>query len=43
MAIQYMFRPVKLTPDQQVMARMIGNGEDIKGVDHRGFGKTWLV
>lgn len=43
MFIEYAFRPIKLTPDQHVMARMIGNGEDIKGVNHRGFGKTWLV
>ena len=40
--IQYAFK-IKLTKDQCVLARMIGNGVDVKGVNSRGYGKTWLV
>lgn len=41
-AIEDMFYPVKLTRDQHIIARAIGNCEDIKVVCSRGFGKTFL-
>lgn len=42
-AIEDMFPPIKLTRDQHVIARAIGNAVDIKMVQSRGSGKTWLV
>lgn len=41
--IEEQFKPIKLTRDQKIIARMIGNGDDIKVVCSRGFGKTWLT
>ena len=43
LAIEDMFPPIKLTRDQKVMARAIGNCIDIKCTCSRGFGKTWLA
>ena len=37
------FEPIKLTRDQHVIARQIGNCVDIKATCSRGFGKTWLA
>ena len=42
-AIEDMFPPIKLTRDQHVLARAFGNGNDIKMVQSRGSGKTWLT
>lgn len=42
-AIEQMFPPVRLTRDQHVIARSFGRGDDIKIVQSRGSGKTWLV
>lgn len=41
--IEDAFPPIKLTRDQHVIARMIGRGDDIKIVENRGAGKTWLL
>ncbi len=42
-AIEQMFAPIKLTRDQHVIAREFGLGDDVKIVQSRGSGKTWLV
>jgi hypothetical protein len=42
-AIEQIFAPIKLTRDQHVIARAFGRGHDIKIVQSRGAGKTWLV
>ncbi len=39
--IEDAFPPLHLTPEQHVIARMIGNCDDIKIVQSRGAGKTW--
>ena len=41
--IEDAFAPIKLTRDQHVIARQIGNCVDIKATCSRGFGKTWLA
>lgn len=42
-AIEDMFPPIKLTRDQHVIAREFGRCDDIKIVQSRGAGKTWLT
>lgn len=42
-AIEQMFAPIKLTRDQHVIAREFGRCDDVKIVQSRGSGKTWLV
>lgn len=42
-AIESMFPPIKLTMNQHVIAREIGNCVDNKIVESRGAGKTWLI
>lgn len=42
-AIEKMFAPIHLTRDQHVIAREFGNCDDVKIVQSRGSGKTWLV
>lgn len=42
-AIEDLFPPIRLTRDQHVIARAFGNGDDIKVVQSRGSGKTWLI
>ena len=42
-AIEQMFPPIRLTRDQHVIARAIGNATDAKIIQSRGSGKTWLV
>ena len=42
-AIEQLFPPIRLTRDQHVIARQIGNCVDIKATCSRGFGKTWLA
>ena len=42
-AIEDLFPPVRLTRDQHVIARAFGNGDDMKIVQSRGSGKTWLI
>ena len=37
------FAPIKLTRDQHVMMRQIGNCVDSKDTCSRGFGKTWIA
>ena len=41
--IEQCFAPIKLTRDQHVIARAFGRGNDVKIVQSRGSGKTWLV
>lgn len=41
--IEDAFYPVKQTRDQHVIARAFGNGDDVKIVQSRGSGKTWLT
>ena len=41
--IEDAFPPIKLTRDQHVLARAFGNGDDLKYVESRGSGKTWLI
>jgi len=41
--IEDAFAPIKLTRDQHVIARQIGNCVDVKATCSRGFGKTWLA
>lgn len=41
--IEDAFPPIKLTRDQHVMMREIGNCVDSKDTCSRGFGKTWLA
>lgn len=41
--IEDVFYPIKLTRDQHVIARAFGNSSDIKIVQSRGSGKTWLT
>lgn len=41
--IQDAFYPVKLTKTQRVLARAIGNNEDVKIVASRGYGKSFVV
>lgn len=41
--IEDAFPPIKLTRDQHVIAREFGTGDDIKIVQSRGSGKTWLT
>lgn len=41
--IEDAFSPIKLTRDQHVIARQIGNCVDIKATCSRGIGKTWLA
>ena len=41
--IEDAFPPIKLTRDQHVIARQIGNCVDVKATCSRGFGKTWLA
>lgn len=42
-AIEEMFPPIKLTRDQHIIARAFGRCSDVKIVQSRGSGKTWLV
>lgn len=42
-AIEDMFPPITLTRDQHVIARAFGKGDDMKIVQSRGSGKTWLI
>ena len=42
-AIEELFAPIKLTRDQHVIARAFGRCSDVKIVQSRGSGKTWLV
>ena len=42
-AIEDLFPPIKLTRDQHVIARAASHGDDIKIVESRGSGKTWLT
>lgn len=42
-AIEEMFAPIHLTRDQHVIARALGRCSDVKIVQSRGSGKTWLV
>lgn len=42
-AIEDLFPPIRLTRDQHVIARAFGRGDDMKIVQSRGSGKTWLV
>ena len=42
-AIEDMFPPIKLTRDQHVIARAASRGDEIKIVESRGSGKTWLT
>ena len=37
------FAPIKLTRDQHIMMRQIGNCVDSKDTCSRGFGKTWIA
>lgn len=41
--IEDAFPPIKLTRDQHVMMRQIGNCIDSKDTCSRGFGKTWIA
>lgn len=41
--IEDAFPPIRLSRDQHVIARAFGNCSDIKIVQSRGSGKTWLV
>ena len=41
--IEDAFAPIKLTRDQHIIARAFGNCSDIKIVQSRGSGKTWLT
>lgn len=41
--IEDAFPPIKLTRDQHVIAREFGRGDDLKIVQSRGSGKTWLT
>lgn len=41
--IEDAFAPIKLTRDQHVIIRQIGNCVDSKDTCSRGFGKTWLA
>lgn len=41
--IEDAFAPIKLTRDQHVIAREFGQGDDLKIVQSRGSGKTWLT
>lgn len=41
--IEDAYAPIKLTRDQHVMMRQIGNCVDSKDTCSRGFGKTWLA
>ena len=42
-AIEDMWAPIKLTRDQHVIVREIGNCVDTNATCSRGFGKTWLA
>lgn len=42
-AIEDLFPPIRLTRDQHVIARAFGRGDDLKIVQSRGSGKTWLI
>ena len=42
-AIEQLFPPIHLTRDQHVIARAFGRGDDMKIVQSRGAGKTWLI
>ena len=42
-AIEEIFKPIKLTRDQHVIARAFGRCSDVKIVQSRGSGKTWLI
>lgn len=42
-AIEDLFPPIRLTRDQHVIARAFGRGDDMKIVQSRGSGKTWLI
>ena len=42
-AIEDLFPPIRLTRDQHVIARAFGLGNDMKIVQSRGSGKTWLI
>ena len=42
-AIEDLFAPIKLTRDQHIIARTFGSCSDVKIVQSRGSGKTWLV
>lgn len=41
--IEDAFPPIRLTRDQHIIAREFGRGDDIKIVQSRGSGKTWLT
>lgn len=41
--IEDAFPPIRLTRDQHVIAREFGRGDDLKIVQSRGSGKTWLT
>lgn len=38
-----MFAPIKLKNHQKIIARAFGRCNDLKVVQSRGFGKSWLV
>ena len=42
-AIEDLLSPIRLTRDQHVIARAFGRGDDMKVVQSRGSGKTWLI
>ena len=42
-AIEDILPPIRLTRDQHVIARAFGRGDDMKVVQSRGSGKTWLI
>lgn len=42
-AIEDILAPIRLTRDQHVIARAFGRGDDMKIVESRGSGKTWLI
>lgn len=42
-AIEDILAPIRLTRDQHVIARAFGRGDDMKVVQSRGSGKTWLI
>jgi hypothetical protein len=42
-AIEDLLPPIRLTRDQHVIARAFGRGDDMKVVQSRGSGKTWLI
>lgn len=41
--LEQCFPPMRLTPAQHLIARAVGNGQDVKVVCSRGFGKTYVI